>query len=358
MTPRERVITALNRERPDRVPFELSFGAFTPALMARFIALTGETDPAEYWNFPVRSVGYRYDHSDELWRKYAAFYPPELPVGATISAFGIVSLPGTYYHFRRGLHPLRNATTTAEIVEFPLPDPTEPVGYAHLNSSVAALHGRGLAAQGDLYCTIFETAWGIRGMENLLTDFVLRPEMAEALLERLSTMRVIQARQLAESGVAILRLGDDIGMQHGMLMSPELWRHYLKPRLAQVIRAAREVKPDLHVFYHSDGNCEAVIPDLIEIGVTALNPVQPECMDPVALKAEFGDRLAFWGTVGTQSTMPFGTPEEVRTTVRDRIRIVGKNGGLVIAPTHVLEPEVPWKNILAFIDAVEEYGAY
>jgi len=154
----------------------------------------------------------------------------------------------------------------------------------------------------------------------------------------------------------VLRLGDDIGMQSGMIMSADTWRHWLKPRLAQIIRAAKEVKPDIHIFYHSDGDCRAVIRDLIEIGVTVLNPVQPECMDPAEIKAAFGDQLAFWGTIGTQTTMPFGTPEQVRATVRERIMTVGKGGGLLIAPTHILEPEVPWDNIIAFVEAVNEYG--
>ena len=97
---------------------------------------------------------------------------------------------------------------------------------------------------------------------------------------------------------------------------------------------------------------------MIEIGVTVLNPVQPECMDPVQLKTEYGDRLAFWGTIGTQTTMPFGTPEQVRAVVAERIETVGKGGGLLLAPTHVLEPEVPWRNVIAFVQAVEELGAY
>jgi len=146
--------------------------------------------------------------------------------------------------------------------------------------------------------------------------------------------------------------------QNKMLMSPATWRRWLKPRLAQVVEAAKSVKPEIHIFYHSDGDCRAIIPDLIEIGVTVLNPVQPECMDPVQLKAEFGDRLAFWGTVGTQTTMPFETPEQVRAVVKERIETVGKGGGLLIAPTHILEPDVPWQNVLAFVEAVEEFGAY
>ena len=143
-----------------------------------------------------------------------------------------------------------------------------------------------------------------------------------------------------------------------MIMSPDMWRKWIKPRFAEAIRIAKELKPDVLIFYHSDGHIEPVIPDLIEIGIDILNPVQPECMDPEKLKINYGDRLSFWGTVGTQITMPFGTPEEVKEVVRNRIETVGKRGGLLIAPTHMLEPEVPWENVIAFVEAVREFGVY
>ena len=358
MTPRQRVITALNREVPDRVPFELSYGSFTPSLMDRFVAETGADDPAEYWNYPVRSVMHRPAPAFRLWRTYAPYYPDRLPAGATIGQFGVVYVPGSTEHFVRQIHPLKDATSVEEVADYPLPDPLNPARYAHLKSAVADLHARDLAAQGELYTTIFETAWAIRGLPETLTDLVLNPDIVETLFDRLTALRIAEARQLAEAGVDVLRLGDDVATQNGMLMSPAAWRRWLKPRLAQIIEAAKAVKPDILVFYHCDGDCRAIIPELIEIGVTVLNPVQPECMDPAQVKAEFGHSLAFWGTVGTQTTMPFGTPEEVRTVVKERIETVGKGGGLLIAPTHILEPEVPWRNIVAFIEAVEEFGVY
>jgi uroporphyrinogen decarboxylase len=139
-------------------------------------------------------------------------------------------------------------------------------------------------------------------------------------------------------------------------MSPKHWREFVKPRLAALISAA--AKHGLPTCLHSCGCIREIIPDLIEIGLTVLNPVQPECMDPVALKKQYGGQLAFWGTIGTQTTMPFGAPAEVKATVKRMIETVGKGGGLVLAPTHVLEPDVPWENILAFFQAVEEYGRY
>lgn len=134
------------------------------------------------------------------------------------------------------------------------------------------------------------------------------------------------------------------------------WREFLKPRLAKVIRAAKSVSPAMLIFYYGDGNLQAIIPELIEIGVEILNPIQPECMDPVIIKKQYGERLSFWGTLGTQTTMPFGTAVEVRQVCQKMFQEVGHGGGLGLAPTHVLEPEVPWANIQAFVDAVNEYN--
>jgi uroporphyrinogen decarboxylase len=357
MTPRERVLAALDRQVPDRVPFELFLG-LTPALLDTFVAETGSQDPDEYWAAPVRSVRHRPPPAHDLWRAYAAYYPGDLPPGTTISPFGVARALGSTHHFVRKLHPLRSATTVEEVVDYPLPDPAHPARHAHLQSETAALHARHLAVQGELHCTVFETAWDIRGFQETLTDLVRNPDIVQALFDRLTAQRIVEAQQLALAGVDVLRLGDDVAGQAGMLMSPATWRRWLKPRLARVIEAARAVKPDLHIFYHSDGDCRAIIPELIEIGVTVLNPVQPECMDPARLKAQYGDRLAFWGTVGTQTTMPFGSPAEVRAVVKERIETVGRGGGLLISPTHTLEPEVPWQNLLAFVHAVREFGAY
>jgi uroporphyrinogen decarboxylase len=188
-------------------------------------------------------------------------------------------------------------------------------------------------------------------MERLLLDFADANPFAGALLDRITALREVQARRYAESGADVICMGDDVGTQRGMLMSVRMWRAWLKPRLARVIAAARSVRPDVLVFFHSDGDVTAIVEDLIETGVDILNPVQPECMDPVALRQRFGERLCLWGTIGTQSTFPFGSPDDVRREVRTRVETVGRNGGLFLAPTHMIEPEVPLANIVAFVEA-------
>lgn len=356
MTPRQCVLAAVNRQEPERVPYELSWGAFTPALMEVFREKTGAEDPLEYFLVPVRPVAHRGRSKEELWEIYGRYYPGHTMDEVEISDFGVASLPGSLWHFRKDIHPLAEAESLNEILDYPFPDPLRPEAYAHLAEETGRYHARDLAVNGILCVTIFEVAWAIRSMEALFTDMALRPEMAEALLDRMVALRLVQARQLVQAGVDILSLGDDISTQRGLMMSPAMWRKWFKPRLAAIIAEARRLRPDIPIFYHSDGDCRAIIPELIEVGVTILNPVQPECMDPAELKRQYGDRLAFWGTIGTQTTMPFGTPDEVRATVKERIETVGVGGGLVLAPTHILEPDVPWENILAFFEAVELYG--
>jgi uroporphyrinogen decarboxylase len=242
--------------------------------------------------------------------------------------------------------------------DFPLPDLAAGYRLAALPAEVRKVHSQGLCAVAPLAVTIYEVAWQIRGLEEMLTDMIERPELADCLCERLANLRVAQTRAHIAAGCDVLVLGDDVSGQNGMLMSPALWRRFLKGRMARIIAEARAINPRIPVFYHSDGDCRAIIEELMEIGVTILNPVQPECMDPADLKRRYGDRLAFWGTIGIQGTLPFGTPDEVRREVKLRMDTVGRGGGLVIGPSHMIEPEVPWENLVALYDTIDEYGVY
>ena len=181
--------------------------------------------------------------------------------------------------------------------------------------------------------------------ENLLYHF-----------DRITEIRCEMARQYCMAGIDVLHIGDDIATQLNMMFSMEVYRKWLKPRLKRVIDAAKEVNPNIIIDYHSDGNCEAAIEDLIEIGIDVLNPVQPECMNAAEIKKKYGSRLSFRGTIGTQTTMPFGSPQDVMKEVETMIETVGKNGGLILAPSHLLEPEVPFENIEAFISAVRKFN--
>ena len=353
MSPRERVLAAMGRRRPDRVPKDLSL---SPALWEELRRRGGES-AADYFRLEPRYVGISPTRNPRDFSNYLA----DVPGVDHHDEWGVGSIPAGFHHFDRMVHPLRNATSPRNIAAYPWPDVLAPYRWRGMFDDVHAWQKRGFPVcagpPGACAGSLYETCWYLRGQEQLLIDFFDNPDLATALLDAVNNTMIECARWQAQAGIDILRLGDDVGSQRAMLMSPAMWRRWLKPRLARLIRAAKEVKPDLLVFFHSDGNIEPIIEDLIEVGVDILNPVQPECMDPAALKRQYGDQLAFWGTIGTQSTMPHGTPDEVRRVVKERIETVGPEG-LLLAPTHVLEPDVPWENIEAFIEAVEEYGNF
>jgi len=181
--------------------------------------------------------------------------------------------PGAVAHFQEMLHPMVRFTDVRQVRDYPRPD-----FLADYRWEGAAQKAREIKAQ-DLVCaafmemTIFEVAWYLRGMEDFMMDLMGGEEIAFALLDILTEMRVGMPRRYAEAGVDLLMLGDDVATQLNMMISPELWRETLKPRLAQVIRAAKEARPEILIFYHGDGNMEEILPDLVEIGVEVLNPV-------------------------------------------------------------------------------------
>ena len=352
MTSRERVLTAMNRRVPDRVPFALT--GFTPFQLERFRQKTGQDDPHEYFGDDIGGVSI----GPTRLRTDFSHYFDSLPANATVDEWGIGHLPtdsrhAHHSHLEGYLYPMLKLKTRQEALDYPLPDIEADYRYAQVAAEIERIKSRGLCATAWMACTIFEIAWYMRSMELLMMDFVDNAEFAETLLDRITVKREIQAWSYAELGADIICLGDDVGSQRGLLMSAPMWRRWLKPRLARVISVAKMARPDVLVFYHSDGDIRPIIPDLIEIGVDILNPIQPECMDPAELKTKYGHRLAFWGGIGIQTTLPFGTPDDVRREVKLRIETVGKGGGLLLAPTHVIEPEVPWENILAFVEAVK-----
>jgi uroporphyrinogen decarboxylase len=359
MSPRERILRAMRRQKPDRVPRE---AGFTQPLYATFVQQTAQSDPALHFGMDRRTIEFLppMPPADFSPEGHGIFdrYLPAVHRDGQVDEWGNLLVRGFKYDTTDYVFPMRDLRTVAELAAFPFPDFTQEACHAHFESAVKAYQGQGYAVTGSLWGTMFERTWHMRGMDNLFADFHDNPEFATALLDRMMELRVFQAARYAMAGVDILHIGDDIGMQDRIMMSLPTWRRWFKPRLSAVIQAARHVKPDLVVEYHSDGYIEPFIPELIEIGIDVLNPVQPECMDPAEIKRKYGDRLAFSGTVGTQTTMPFGTVQEVRETVRLRIETVGKDGGLIIAPTHTLEPDVPWENVLALFDAAEEFGQY
>mgnify|MGYP006277190927 CR=1 FL=1 len=251
-----------------------------------------------------------------------------------------------------------------EVVGHPLADDSAVTAYIPPDPSREDLYGSGRSLIeefkdeyfiiGAVATTVFETAWALRGLDKLLMDFVLNPELAELILEIPYRYHLHAAKRLTELGVDMIRLGDDVGGQTGMMISPEHWRRFLKPRMANLIAEIKSVNPKVKVGYHSDGNIYPIIPDLIEIGLDVLNPIQPACMDPAEVKRRFGQNLCYWGTVDEQFTLPFGTTADVKNEVVTRLRTIGNGGGLLIGPTHHVQLDTPMENFFALINTIKE----
>jgi uroporphyrinogen decarboxylase len=200
----------------------------------------------------------------------------------------------------------------------------------------------------------------MRGFGEWMEDLVLDPAMAEALMEHCTGVSVEIAEFILEEVgdyIDVALFQDDLGFQDRSYMRPELYREKVKPYHRRLVEATKS-KTGAKVLMHSDGSVYSLIPDLIEIGVDALNPVQVSAkeMDAGRLKAEFGKDLSFWGGIDTHQVLPWGTPDDVRIDVKARIDALASNGGYVVASVHNIQAEVPPENIVAMFDAALEYG--
>lgn len=201
------------------------------------------------------------------------------------------------------------------------------------------------------YHGILEKAWGLRGFEEFMLDLALGRKEIVRLLDAITEYKIEVARQMVKAGFKCGHTGDDFGGQRGLLVSPETWRKYFKPRWAKVWRVYKDA--GLPVIHHSCGNITEIIGDMIDIGLDVLEPVQP-IMDLEYLKREFGKYITFYGGIDTQELLPYGTPQEVKTMARKTIHILGKGGGLIISPAQEIMRDVPIENIVALVETIKE----
>lgn len=230
------------------------------------------------------------------------------------------------------------------------PDPHWPLRFQAMAEKAQAESDRFVLFSFEW--SLFERAHFLRGMEQLLVDMLLEPELADALLDAILEFNLVAIERACRLPIDGIIFGDDYGSQRGLLMSPTLWRRFLKPRLRRQFELTR--RHGKVACLHSCGDISAIVPDLIEIGLQVLNPVQPEALDLPALKREYGKDLCFYGGISTQDTLPFGAPEDVRAEVRRRIEVMAEQGGYIIAPGITVLPDTPMANVLAFIDAVRQ----
>lgn len=203
---------------------------------------------------------------------------------------------------------------------------------------------------------LFERAWTLRGFENVMADSVAEPAFFQQLIERIAQQQMEILEELVTLPVDGIFFSDDWGGQRGLLLRPEVWRATIKEPIGRMYAFAHSAgKVTLH---HSCGNVAALIPDLIEVGLDVLESVQPEAMNPCDLKQRFGDRLAFWGGLGSQSTIPFGTPNDIRAEVGRLCQVMGQGGGYILSPAKPLQADTPTENAVAIIEAfLEQAGA-
>jgi uroporphyrinogen decarboxylase len=351
MNARERLLTAMDGGEPDRVPCAWNFYHVDVQRLAPPGQYQDDVVDVDFVEFPLSP-------EEKSLRRLAQPYDGDTRLGtaaqvATYARWGYRP-QGPRHH-----NPLALARSLADLRAFPFPDVSTPYQSDGLARQVRRLHKRGMAAGGNLPHLggeLFEAAWRLRGLENFLLDLVERPDWAHFLLDRLAGLACRNAEALARAGVDVLALDDDVGMPRTMMIGPAMWREFFKLRLERIIGAARAIKPDLRILYHSDGYFEPIVGDLVEIGVNAINPLQPDHMDAVRIRQQFGPRLALWGTVGRQTTLSFASPADIRHEVKLRIETLGR-AGLILCPAYDLEePDVPWQNLAAFVEAVREYG--
>lgn len=379
MTSRQRLLTAIDHRQPDRVPIVLGVSNATGIKMRTYRSLKrllGVEAPDRYlYDWPelgtaaideevmvrlgsdVRGVldlepasvlernARREPHSDYInsWGSGAVEIRPE-------EWFPMVC-------------PLAAATTIEEIEDHPWPDMDDPTRVAHVAGQAAELAADGRYAIMATPWLLFplERAFAMQGMDTFLMNLSLRPDFAEALLWKIEGLcKTLMGHFLDQLGdnVDIIKVGDDLGTQESLLMSPKMYRRILKPIHADYLAFIRS-RTKAKIFFHTDGDVFPLIDDLIEIGVDILNPIQTSAgkmSDIVELKSRWGDQLTFCGGIDTHRILPTGTPQQVRSEVRRVIEILGEGGGYMVSSVHTMMDDVPPENILAMVDAVMEDG--
>ena len=381
MKPRDRVLAAINHEVPDRVPLCIGVSNATGMKMKPYRELKqliGVDAPDQYiYDWPelgtaavdeqtmrrlhsdVRAV-LDLEPADVLARNHQR--PPHTP---WIDSWGSGQVELTDDVWFPGVHPLANATTIEEIERYPWPDMNDPTRVAHVRDQAQRLRDTGEYAVVATPWLLFpfERAHAMQGMDKFLINLIMAPDFAHALVRKITDLcKTLMGNFLAECGdlIDIIKIGDDLGTQNSLMISPKMYRQFLKPLHAEFISFIK-ARTQAKVFFHTDGDVFDLIPDFVEIGIDILNPIQTSAgrmSNLAALKERYGQNMAFCGAIDTHRVLPFGTPDEVRQEVRRVIDVLGPGGGYMLASVHTLMNDVSAENILAMVDAVEEFGRY
>ncbi|MEM1507588.1 MAG: uroporphyrinogen decarboxylase family protein [Candidatus Bathyarchaeia archaeon] len=361
LSPRERCIRSILLEDPDRVPLNLNVRPEPYRELKKALKIVGKDSLDERLRVNKAlgvdtanvSLGLKGGYLPEGVEVKEGPYGPAYTLcfkdGFEVrkDIWGVCSIwaPNHTYTYTYIDHPLRSM----DIDEYNWPEIDEKtIDYAKKARKIF-----------EDYCLyggvthLWEIAWQLTGFQEMIKIMFTDPRKVDNILDKLHRLRMNEASILCEVGADVIVDGDDVGTQRGLMMSPSMWRRFLKPRYAELASLCH--RKGAFFFFHSDGWIEPIIPDLIEIGVDILNPIQPECMDPYRLKKMYGDKICFEGTIGVQSTLPFGRPEDVAQEVKKRIYDLGPTG-LILGPTHSIQPDTPIENILAMYRTALKYG--
>lgn len=363
MTSRDRVLAALAHREPDLIPIYITV---TPQLAEQL---------GEQLGIDTYTVA-----DSPLSQNRISYYEVLVELGNDVVGIGACSPKGNPtrnlgggiktnewgvkyrdigYYSEMVEHPLSDAETVSDVARFSFPDPLSP-GRFSLAKQVVETHGEEYAICGDLECTIFEGSWYLTGLEKFLVDLSLEKEYVFELMDRVMGYSVGVGIELIRLGADFIWLGDDVGTQEGMLISPETWRKHLKPRMRSVIKQLKAEKGEVKFAYHCCGSYAPIIPDLIEIGVDILNALQPTArdMDIERLKDLYGNQVCFFGGLDVQGVLPFGSMTELEEEVRRVISAAGIGGGLILAGAHNLQPDVSPEKVKSIYSTARKYGKY
>jgi uroporphyrinogen decarboxylase len=382
MTSRERVIKALNHEEPDRVPIDL--GGFQTGIHRRaYQALIDHLgfreevrilDPIQQLAVPSERVLKKFNVDV---RYVTAHAPDSFQGGIEINErngmrwhdlrdeFGVVwSMPeAQMLYMDISAHPLAHATIK-DVEAYPFPNGGDPSRFTGVREKALALRQNTPYALSSGICGVtYEVCWYMRGLERWFMDMMEKPVFCEALIDRTAQYWVDWMTGFLEQVgdlLDIIMIGDDLTGQEGPLFSPAFYRKVVRPRQQRVTDTIKK-HTSAKIWYHTCGDCSQLIPDLIEMGIDILNPVQISTrgMDPKALKEKYGRNLVFWGGgIDSQRVLPFASPDKIRQEVKKNIEIFKPGGGYVFNNVHNIQPEVPPENIVAMHEAAYEFGFY
>ncbi|MBI4023721.1 MAG: hypothetical protein HY360_01990 [Verrucomicrobia bacterium] len=363
MTPRERILATLRHETPDRIPTD---AWFHPEVMQTLKQHFKTDDKSVVLN----ALGIEGWGGLSAWIEFPEFEQRCRPRPGHPESHRAIWLDDRTYEDAWGIRwrwgdadryqqwlsgPLQDAENAKAALQYRFPtieNIREPDGYAE---RVAALKRSQLFVSGGIE-NPFKRLWHLRGYENALMDYLANRDLVDAIYDRLFDCCTEACVRMARAGVDMIQVVGDIAMQDRIIMGPELWREVDKPRWAKLIAACRRVNQEAAFFFHSDGKLTDLIGDLIEVGFTVINPIQPECVDPVEVKKQWGDRITLHGCISLQRTLPFGSVADVRHEVEGLIRHCGYNGGLVLMPSNVIQPDTPAENIIACFQTARDFA--